>query len=129
MADQGTQSFQIPNEMRAFAEQSVAQAKQAFDGFMNAAQGAVSTFEGRAVAAQAGARDVQRKAVACAEHNVSASFDFARKLLAAKDAGEMVKLHADYVQAQIRALGEQARELGETASKAATKVATDATKD
>ena len=119
MAEHGTQSFQLPTEMRAFADQSVAQAKKAFDGFMSAAQDAVSTFEGRAAAAQAGAMDIQRKAVAFAEHNVASSFEFARKLLTAKDGGEIVKLHADYVKTQIETLGEQARELGDTAAKAA----------
>jgi phasin len=105
--------------MRSFAEQSVAQAQKAFDGFMTAAQSAVTTFEGQAAAAQAGAKDMQRKAVSFAEYNVDASFDLARKLLTAKDTGEMVKLHADYVKAQIQVLTEQARELGQTVTKAA----------
>ena len=120
MADQRTPNFQIPPEMRSFAEQSVAQARKAFDGFMTAAQSAVSTLEGQAAAAQAGAKDVQQKAVTFAEHNVAASFDFAQKLLKAKDAEEVMKLQADYVKAQMQALGEQARELGQSATKAAT---------
>jgi phasin len=120
MADQRTPNFQIPPEMRSLAEQSVAQARKAFDGFMTAAQSAVSTLEGQAAAAQAGAKDMQQKAVAFAEHNVAASFDFAQKLLKAKDAEEVMKLQADYVKAQMQALGEQARELGQSATKAAT---------
>ena len=119
MTDRGMQNFQIPSEMRSFAEHSVAQAQKAFDGFMTAAQSAVSTLEGQAATAQAGAKDVQRKAVAFAEHNVDASFDFARQLLTAKDTGEMVKLHAEYVKTQIQALTEQVRELGQVATKAA----------
>ena len=35
--------------MRKFAEQSVQQAKKAFDDLMNATQRAVSTFEGHAI--------------------------------------------------------------------------------
>jgi len=119
MADHGTTNFQIPPEMRSFAEQSVAQARKAFDGFMSAAQGAVSTFENQAAAAQSGAKDMQRKATAFAEHNVAASFDFAQKLLAAKDGDEMLKLHADYVKAQMQVLSEQARDLGQTVTKVA----------
>jgi phasin len=119
MADRGMQNFQIPPEMRSFAEQSVVQAQKAFDGFMTAAQSAVSTLEGQAATAQTGAKGVQRKAVAFAEHNVDASFDFARQLLTAKDTGEMVRLHAEYVKTQIEALTEQARELGQIASKSA----------
>ena len=64
--------------MRAFAEQSVEQARKAFDSVMATAQSAASAIEGQAIAAQAGAKDVQRKAVAFAERNVDASFDFAR---------------------------------------------------
>ena len=118
MAEQTTTSFQVPSEMRAFAEQSVEQAKKAFDSVMTAAQSAASAIEGQTVAAQAGAKDVQRKAVAFAERNVDASFDFARKLVAAKDSEEVMKLHADYVKAQMQTLSDQARELGQTAARA-----------
>ena len=90
---------------------------------MTAAQGAVSTLEGQAVAAQSGAKDMQRKAAKFAEHNVAASFDLAQKLLAAKDTEEFMKLHADYVKAQMQTFGEQARELGQTATTAAAKAA------
>ena len=37
MAKDPFEQFAIPNEMRAFAEQSVAQARKAFDGFIQAA--------------------------------------------------------------------------------------------
>lgn len=119
MADQTKTDFQVPPDMRAFAEQSVAQAKKAFDGFMTAAQGAASAFEGQAAAAQAGAKDMQRKAVEFAEVNVAASFELAQKLVTAKDPSEMARLHAEYVKAQMQKLTEQARELGETVAKAA----------
>ena len=119
MADHNTTtSFQVPPEMRAFAEQSVEQARKAFDSVMTAAQSAASAIEGQTAAAQAGAKDVQRKAVAFAEHNVDASFNFASKLLAAKDGEEVMKLHADYVKTHMQALSDQARELGQTAARA-----------
>ena len=121
MADQmasSKTSFRVPPEMLSFAEQSVEQAKKAFDSVMTAAKSAASAIEGQTVAAQAGAKDMQRKAVAFAEHNVDASFDFATKLLAAKDGEEVMKLHADYVKTQMQALGDQARELGQTAARA-----------
>ena len=121
MANETMPKFEVPAEMRAFAEQSVAQAKKAFDGFMTAAQGAVSTFEGQAIAAQEGAKDVQRKAVTFAERNVASSFDFAQRLLAAKDPQEMLKHHADYVKAQMQVLSDQARELGEAVAKSAAR--------
>jgi phasin len=109
-------TFQVPPEMRALAEQSVEQAKKAFDGFMTATQKTVSTLEGQAAAAQAGARDVTQKAVGFAEKNVAASFEFAQRLVRAKDAQEVMALQAEYMKNQMQALNEQARELGQAAA-------------
>jgi phasin len=115
--------FEIPGDMRAFTEQSVAQARRAFDGFMAAAQQAAANIEGQAETARKGAQAVSQKAVAFAEKNVAASFDYAQKLVGAKDAEEVMRLHAEYVQAQMQALAEQAKELGQTATRAAAEAA------
>ena len=48
MAKDGNGTFEIPAEMRAMAEKSVEQAKQAFDSFISAAQHAVNTAESQA---------------------------------------------------------------------------------
>jgi phasin len=119
-----TERFEIPAEMRAFAEKSVEQARQAFDGFISAAQRAMSAFEGQAETARLGARDVTEKAMSFAQRNITGSFDFARQLVQAKDVEEVLKLQADYIKTQMQVLAEQAKELGETTSK----VARDATK-
>jgi phasin len=113
-----TDRFEIPPEMRAFAEKSVEQAKQAFDGFISATHNAVSAFEGHAETARKGAKHVTEKAMNFAEQNVAASFEFAQKLLRAKDVQEVLKLQAEFVRTQMQVLAEQARELGESASKA-----------
>ena len=85
-----TDHFDIPQEMRAFAEKSVEQAKQAFDGFMSAAHQAVNTFEGQAETARKGAKDVTEKAIGFAERNVARSFEFAQQLVRAKDVQEVL---------------------------------------
>src|ERR1700748_2653130 len=110
MADQSFNDF-VPPEMRKFAEQSVQQAKKAFDDLMSATQKAVSTFEGHATSAQATALELQRKVVGYSERNVGASMEFAQKLLQAKTPEDVMKLHADYVKSQIQALSEQARDI------------------
>ena len=102
--------------MRSFAEQSFEQARKAFDSFFSATQRAMSSFEGQAAAAQAGAKDIQHKAVSYAERNIAASFEFAHRLLQASTPDEVVRLHAEHVKAQIENLSEQARELGRTAT-------------
>ena len=115
--------FEIPHDMRAFAEKSVEQAKQAFDGFISAAQQAVSAFEGHAVSARKGARTVAEKAMSFAEQNVAKSFELAQQLVRAKDVQEVLKLQGDFIRTQMQLLSEQARELGESAGQAAKDVA------
>lgn len=112
--------FAVPPEMCALAEKSVEQARKAFDGFVTAAGQAASHFEQRASAARAGAQDVTQKAIGFAERNVASSFDLAQKLVAAKDVSEVVKLHADYVRKQMDVLAQQAKELGQTATRTAS---------
>jgi phasin len=118
MADPKFDDF-IPAEMRSFAEQSVQQARKAFDDLMTATQRAVSTFEGHATSAQANAREIQRKVVAFSERNVAASLEFAQNLLQAKEPEDLLKLHADYVKKQMQTLSEQAQEIAEHAAQAA----------
>ena len=124
MVQESMPNFEIPAEMRQTAERSVEQARKAFDGFIAAARQAINTFEGQAAAVQTGAKDVGKTAVAFAEQNVASSFEFAQKLARAKDIEEIMRLQAEFVKTQIQALSDQAKELGETATKAAT----DATK-
>jgi phasin len=111
----------LPPEMRAFAEQSVQHAQRAFDQLMSATQKAISTFEGQASSAQSNVLGLHQKVVGFSERNVSASFEFAQKLLHARDGEEVMRLHAEFVKAQIAALTEQAKELTQQATKAAAK--------
>jgi phasin len=119
MAKEGIGNFEIPADMRAFAEKSVEQAKQAFDSFISAAQHAVSTAESQAVNARSGAKEVGEMAIGFTQRNVASSFEFAEKLVRAKDAQEFTTLHADYVKSQIVTLTEQAKELAKQATKLA----------
>ena len=114
-------NFEVPPEMRAFAEKSVEQAKQAFDGFINAARHATAMAETTATNARSGAKDVAQLAMRYAERNIASSFDFAQKLVQAKDPQEVMKLHADYVQQQMHTLTEQAQELSQKTAGMASK--------
>src|SRR5215831_8456141 len=111
--------FDVPPEMRAFAEKSVDQARQAFDGFISAAHQAMSAFEGQAETARKGAKDVTEKAMTFAERNITSAFEFAQELVRARDVQDVLRLQADYIKRQMQVLTEQARELGESTSKAA----------
>jgi phasin len=111
--------FEIPKEMRSMAEASVDQARQAFEKFVATAQQTAGSIEERGASVRAGAKDISAKAMSYAEKNVQASLDYAQSLLHAKDLPEMMRLHGDYVQAQMRALAEQASEFGQIVSRAA----------
>ncbi len=120
----GRDQFEVPADMKAFAERSVEQAKQAFDGFISAAYQAVNAFEGQAETARKGAKQVTEKAMGFAEKNVANSFEFAQQLVRAKDVQEVLKLQAEFVRGQMQVLSEQVRELGETAGKVASEATT-----
>jgi phasin len=112
-------NFDVPTQMRQFAEQSLEQARKAVDGFMTAAQKAVTTAEAQASAAQSGAKDVGQKAMSFAEQNVASSFAYAQKLVRAKDIHEVMALQQEFLQSQMQAMSEQAKDIGSAATKTA----------
>jgi phasin len=111
------EQFAIPTEMRAFVEQSVAQARQAFDGFIDAANKAMGQLHGQAQAAHSNANEITHKSMSYAEQNVTATFDFAQKLMQAKNASEAMALQSEYLSRQMQALSTQVQDLGQTAAK------------
>ena len=119
MSDDGRERFEIPKEMRSMAEASFEQARKAFEKFLAGAQQTAGSIEERGATARAGAKDISAKAISYAEKNVQASLDYAQALLQAKDLTEVMRLHSEYVQAQMRSLAEQASEMGQIVSRAA----------
>ncbi len=115
-------NFEIPEQMREFAEKSVDQARKAFDSFMDATQKAVTTVEGQTNAAQSGSLDMNKKVLDYAEEHVDAAFQLAQKIVRAGDMQEILQLQSEYLKGQMEALGEQARELSESATRTASDV-------
>ena len=104
--------YEIPAEMRDFAEKSVAQARKAFEGFMGAAQKAASTVDTTTHTAHTQAKDLSTKAVSYAEQNVNAAFDHAQRLTRAKDVQEVMTLQAEFVRSQMANIQAQLKEFG-----------------
>jgi phasin len=115
--------FEIPKEMRSMAEAGFEQARRTFEKFLEDARATAGSIEERNATVRAGAKDIGTKALACAEKNVQASLDYAQSLTHAKDLPEMMKLHSEYVQGQMRSLAEQASEMGQIVSRAAMEAA------
>ncbi len=119
MANDPTWNFDVPTQMRQFAEQSVEQAKKAVDGFMTAAQKTAVTLENQTSTAQSGAKDMGQRVMTFAEQNISNSFEFAQKLVRAKDIQEVMALQQEFLKSQMQAMQTQAKDLGAAATKAA----------
>jgi len=118
MATNQTPNYEIPAEMREFAEKSVEQARKAVDGFLGAAQKTVDTLEGSANTVQSSAKDATRKTFTYAEQNIAAAFDLAQKLVRAKDVQEAMQYQAEFVRAQFEAMQAQMKEFGSMAQSA-----------
>src|SRR6201987_678567 len=119
MSEPMRDGFEIPKEMRSMAEASFEQPRKTFEKFLANAQATAGSIEERNATVRAGAKDIGAKALSFAEKNVQASLDYAQSLLHAKDLPEMMRLHSEYVQGQMRSLAEQASEMGQIVSRAA----------
>ncbi|MFT4118155.1 phasin family protein [Bradyrhizobium sp.] len=119
MTDQAHERFEIPPEMRSMAESSFKQAREAFEKLLANAEAAAGSIGEHGATMRAGARDISTRAIAFAEANVQSSLDYAQSLVHARDISEVMRLHGEYVQAQMRSLAAQASEMGQIVSRAA----------
>jgi phasin len=119
MSEDGRERFELPKQIQSIAETGFEQARAAFEKFLSGAQAAADSIEQRGATVRTGAKDINAKAMSYAEKNVQASLDYAQALLHAKDLPEVIRLHSEYVQAQMRSLAEQASEMGQIVSRAA----------
>ena len=119
MSETAHDRFEIPKDIRSMAEANLDQTRKTFEKLLAGAEATAGSIEERGATVRAGAKDISSRAVAYAEKNVQASLDYAQSLLKAKDLSEVLKLHSEYVQAQMRSLAEQASEMGQLVSRAA----------
>ena len=105
--------------VRQAAENTLSQARQAVDQYMREATRLYGAVEASAEAAQSGAREINRKALGFAEKNVHATFDFAQRLVRAKDPKEIVQLQQEFLKRQVEQMSSQMKELGEHATQTA----------
>jgi phasin len=93
------------------------QARKAFDGFIQAANQAMGQLQGQAHTARTTAHDIAQKSMSYAEQNVATTFDFAQKLMQAKDAAEVMGLQSEYLSRQMQTISAQVQDLGQSAAK------------
>jgi phasin len=121
-------NFEIPEQIRTFAEKSIEQAKKAVDDFIAATHQAVEKVETSSASAASGALDLNKKVLTLAEANLTNAFDHAQKLIQAKDPQELLKLQGDFLKAQAASFGEQVRQIGDAAAKTVSSITEKVTK-
>lgn len=119
MTTSTTQQFEIPSEMRVVAARSVERAKLDFKGYIRATEEATSTFEARVEASQLAAGQISKMAMNFALRDALVAFEFAQKIIQARNVSEFTKILAEFVNPQMQVLSEQWRDMGENFSKAA----------
>ena len=113
-----TPNYEVPTEMRDFAEKSVEQARKAFDSFIGAARRTADTVQGSTDLARTNASNLSARGFEFAEQNVNAAFDLAQKLVRSRDVQEAMQHQAEYVRSQFAAIQAQAKEFGGLAQSA-----------
>jgi phasin len=101
----------VPEGVRALAQKTLAQSRQAYDNSLDAFDASLTTFEKSFDAADQGAAAFNRKIVDIARRNVDASFDLASSLAGARNLTDIVELQAAFWRQQFGALTAQAEEV------------------
>lgn len=105
-------SFEVPPQMRDFAESSLIQARQAFAKFIAAARRTTDTMQGSSEFARTQSQDMFTRGLDHAEQNVRAALDLAKKLAATRSFPEATQIQSEFVRERFAALQAQAQELG-----------------
>ncbi len=112
--------FEVPEQMRAFAEKGVSQARDNYAKFKDAAESHNGTIEAVFTSASKGASAYSAKLMEFMKTNTTSSLDFARELLSVKSPSEALELWTAHTRKQFETFTAQAKELSELSQKVAT---------
>jgi hypothetical protein len=101
----------IPDNVQAFAEESVAQTREAYRKITTLAKDGAKVLEDVVLTAQAGAKALGDKVMTNANTNVEAAFDAARAVARARTLPEVARVQADLMHRQLAVANEQTKEL------------------
>ena len=112
--------FEVPEQMRAFAEKGVSQARDSYAKFKDAAETHNGTIEAVFTTASKGVSAYSAKLMEFAKSNTKASLDFAQELFGVKTPAEAMELWTSHARKQFETYTAQAKELAELGQKVAT---------
>jgi phasin len=111
-------TMEVPAQVREFAEKSVDQAERAIASFMDSACKSVAMAPGPMT-------DVARQTLAITEANLKSSFEYARKLMQAKDISEVMQLQSDFLRNQFGVATDQFKQMTGGVASAAKDISKD----
>src|ERR1700712_5456416 len=95
--------FEVPEQMRAFAEKGVSQARDSYAKFKDAAETHNGTIEAVFTTASKGASEYSAKLMEIMKANSTAARDFAQELIGVKSPTEAMELWTAHAKNQFEA--------------------------
>jgi phasin len=113
----------VPESVRALAEKTVNQSREAYERGKDALEEAVDAVERSFDAAGQGATAFNRKLIDLAQRNLNSAFDLAKSLAGAKNVAEIVELQSAFIRRQFDVFASQANEIRALSTKIAADTA------
>jgi phasin len=113
----------VTDQVRDFAEKTVAQSKDAYAKMKESAEGAQKTFEDNVKVAQAASSEVAMKAIAAIRTNTEAGINHLEALVGVKSFADFVELQTSFFRKQAELVVDQAKDLQAVTTAAAEKAA------
>jgi len=112
--------FEVPEQVRAFAEKGVSQARDNYARFKDVAETHNSTIEAVFANAGKGASEYSAKVMDYIKANATASLDFAQELVGVKTASEAMELWTSHAKKQFESFSAFSKELAELSQRVAS---------
>lgn len=109
----------IPDNVQSMAQDTVANSRKAYEKATSLAESGAKVVEELISATQTGTRTIVDKVSENTRSNIETAFATAGALAAAKSVPELMRLQGEYVQQQVSAAADQAKELLELSAKVA----------
>jgi hypothetical protein len=103
----GATSFGV-NWFREIADQGLSQSKAVLDGYLAISKKALENADRQAI-------DMNRRSMLVVEETLSNAFDFAHKLVSAREPQQLATLQSEFVSRQAEIFADQMKVLGKTA--------------
>ena len=112
--------LEVPEQMRAFAEKGVSQARDSYAKFKDAAETHNGTVEAVFTSASKGASEYSTKLMEFMKANTTSALDFAQELFGVKTPAAALELWTSHTRKSFETYAAQAKELAEIGQKVAT---------